>query len=803
VYKRQGNIIQQIAGGAGAGGGAGGVAQQTGILGGTLGPKIKNALGIGAGGGLLGGGGGGLGNALGMAGIGALAASLGKLAYEDTKNMKGVPITPMTAMGPTGRFNIEAEIARRMGQEAPNPVEFGLLPRGTIPELSGGKPLDESATILPINAAYGGEVRGVPMQVLRPVAVPSMMPLPPAPINFEIPDNYNFEIPENYLAAKDAMSENIETPVGLSPDGAPLLPAPPPSSPLAADGTPYVSPLLLEQLQATTDPFGGADEGLNPQLHTEFFGAEPFPTQPASPTIDPYTEFFGAEPFPTQPASPTIDPYMGQGGPSPEQLEKLRIDQEAWSKNPMRFSSEPYWLNQFWYKPQGWQFDKTLWERPTRPDTPTVGPSGKPFPIPPRRPMDADRPRSPRFDPNVGQPPPRIGRPMPLGPSDRPMSVGGMRKIAGGRSDLMRLPEPVGTPSPRFNTAGFGTPMPSIPLGPSDRPEFQQAQGTPMRLNPDGTPYVSPLPSASPSVPLGRSVRPPRIGTPMPSIPLGPSDKPERGNKGSPPDVLSLYNAVMPAQGTPEPIREVRPPRIGTPPPSFDPNVGQPLEPLHPPMSAEIEAKISGYSPSKQEMIRIMQLPENEREAALWAKKMRDRAAEQQIQQAQQGRGLLPAGIPISQPVLPMPNIPERPIGGLSSITEKIRRRPRGMNMGGMAQMARRSVPPILGSGYGPYVSMPNARGFANGGTVAMQDFQPMNGHINGIGTETSDEIPAMLSDGEFVMTGRGVRGAGSYVMQKNQGGIINLVPSLGEDRERGTQLMYGLMDEFGSRVNA
>ena len=92
---------------------------------------------------------------------------------------------------------------------------------------------------------------------------------------------------------------------------------------------------------------------------------------------------------------------------------------------------------------------------------------------------------------------------------------------------------------------------------------------------------------------------------------------------------------------------------------------------------------------------------------------------------------------------------------------------------------------------------------YADGGDVAMQDFQQMNGQINGIGTETSDEIPAMLSDGEFVMTGRGVRGAGSYVMEKNQGGIISLVPSLGEDRERGTQLMYGLMDEFGSRSNA
>jgi len=74
------------------------------------------------------------------AGIGALAAGLGKLAYEDAKKQTGVPLTPLTTMSPTGRYNIEAEIARRTGQPTPNPVEFGLLPEGTIPELSGGKP---------------------------------------------------------------------------------------------------------------------------------------------------------------------------------------------------------------------------------------------------------------------------------------------------------------------------------------------------------------------------------------------------------------------------------------------------------------------------------------------------------------------------------------------------------------------------------------------------------------------------------------------------------------------------------------
>jgi hypothetical protein len=113
--------------------------------------SVENVLGTGPGGGGIFGGGqgqggggglfsGGFGDALKMGGIGALAAGLGKLAYEDAKKQKGVALTPLTTMSPTGRYNIEAEIARRMGQPEPNPVEFGLLPTGTLPELSGGKP---------------------------------------------------------------------------------------------------------------------------------------------------------------------------------------------------------------------------------------------------------------------------------------------------------------------------------------------------------------------------------------------------------------------------------------------------------------------------------------------------------------------------------------------------------------------------------------------------------------------------------------------------------------------------------------
>ena len=86
-----------------------------------------------------------------------LAGLMAKLAYDEAKNAKGVAQTPMTSMNSAGRYNIEAEIARRMGKEAPNPTEFGLLPANTFPTMSGGRatpPRDEE----PMAARYGGPV---------------------------------------------------------------------------------------------------------------------------------------------------------------------------------------------------------------------------------------------------------------------------------------------------------------------------------------------------------------------------------------------------------------------------------------------------------------------------------------------------------------------------------------------------------------------------------------------------------------------------------------------------------------------
>ena len=67
----------------------------------------------------------------------------------------------------------------------------------------------------------------------------------------------------------------------------------------------------------------------------------------------------------------------------------------------------------------------------------------------------------------------------------------------------------------------------------------------------------------------------------------------------------------------------------------------------------------------------------------------------------------------------------------------------------------------------------------AMGGSIDSMDFPPRIGAIYGPGTETSDDVPAMLSDGEFVMTAEAVRGAGNG------------------SREAGMNTMYNLMRNF------
>jgi hypothetical protein len=59
-------------------------------------------------------------------------------------------------------------------------------------------------------------------------------------------------------------------------------------------------------------------------------------------------------------------------------------------------------------------------------------------------------------------------------------------------------------------------------------------------------------------------------------------------------------------------------------------------------------------------------------------------------------------------------------------------------------------------------------------------------GQISGPGTETSDDIPAMLSDGEFVMTARAVRGAGNGSRREGAKKMYALMHQLERNAARG-----------------
>jgi hypothetical protein len=90
----------------------------------------------------------------------------------------------------------------------------------------------------------------------------------------------------------------------------------------------------------------------------------------------------------------------------------------------------------------------------------------------------------------------------------------------------------------------------------------------------------------------------------------------------------------------------------------------------------------------------------------------------------------------------------------------------------------------LLAQNPGMYSPGVPSRGYAQGGGISnLEAFPRRNGGISGPGTPTSDDIPAMLSDGEFVMTEAAVRGMGNG------------------NRQRGIQSMYQVMDNLESRV--
>jgi len=79
-----------------------------------------------------------------------------------------------------------------------------------------------------------------------------------------------------------------------------------------------------------------------------------------------------------------------------------------------------------------------------------------------------------------------------------------------------------------------------------------------------------------------------------------------------------------------------------------------------------------------------------------------------------------------------------------------------------ISDLSRRLYPSIYDRDYRNSIMSNTAMGNSGGiASLAKGGYPRRTGQISGPGTATSDSIPAMLSDGEFVMTAKAVRGAG------------------------------------------
>jgi hypothetical protein len=92
----------------------------------------------------------------------------------------------------------------------------------------------------------------------------------------------------------------------------------------------------------------------------------------------------------------------------------------------------------------------------------------------------------------------------------------------------------------------------------------------------------------------------------------------------------------------------------------------------------------------------------------------------------------------------------------------------------------RQDRPAFFGSFTRPeYYLPPTYRAAEGSGPEGVENFPRKNGAINGPGTGTSDDIPAMLSDGEFVFTAKSVRNMGGGSRRKGAAKMYKLMKML------------------------
>ena len=118
---------------------------------------------------------------------------------------------------------------------------------------------------------------------------------------------------------------------------------------------------------------------------------------------------------------------------------------------------------------------------------------------------------------------------------------------------------------------------------------------------------------------------------------------------------------------------------------------------------------------------------------------------------------------------------------------------PKVLNFDAMAQTVvpeeQPRVPVYMG---GPI----NRQYFNQGGLAAVELDMRDGGESEGFGTGTSDDVPAMLSDGEFVMTAAATKGAGAFNVNKTKSGI-ELISDGKASRDKGVENLRELMNIF------
>ena len=90
-----------------------------------------------------------------------------------------------------------------------------------------------------------------------------------------------------------------------------------------------------------------------------------------------------------------------------------------------------------------------------------------------------------------------------------------------------------------------------------------------------------------------------------------------------------------------------------------------------------------------------------------------------------------------------------------------------------------RANPQFAGTFVPSYYPPPTYRAAEGSGPKGVENFPRKTGAINGPGTGTSDDIPAMLSDGEFVFTARTVRNMGGGSRRKGAAKMYKLMKML------------------------